>query len=44
MKPIVGVVPTAHLFETDDFYKDNYIFVNKAHRRERRRSHGAAGQ
>ena len=28
MKPIVGVVPTAHLFETDDFYKDNYIFVN----------------
>lgn len=28
MKPIVGIVPTARLFETDDFYQDNYTFVN----------------
>jgi gamma-glutamyl-gamma-aminobutyrate hydrolase PuuD len=28
VKPVIGIVPTAHLFETDDFYKDNYIFVN----------------
>lgn len=33
MKPIVGIVPTAHLFETDDFYQDNYTFVNNYSKR-----------
>lgn len=28
MKPIIGIVPTAKLFETDDYYKDHYLFVN----------------
>lgn len=28
MKKIVGIVPTARLFQNDDFYADNYIFVN----------------
>lgn len=28
MKRIVGIVPFAKLFETDDYYKDNYIFSN----------------
>ena len=28
MKRIVGIVPTARLFETDDYYQDNYVFVN----------------
>lgn len=28
MKKIVGIVPTAKLFQTDDLYSDNYIFVN----------------
>ena len=27
-KHLIGVVPTAKLFDTDDYYKDNYIFVN----------------
>lgn len=33
MKRIVGIVPTAKLFETDDYYKDNYIFVNNYSKR-----------
>ena len=33
MKKRVGVVPNAHLFETDDPYKDQYIFVNNYARR-----------
>jgi len=28
MKKVVGIVPTARLFQNDDFYADNYIFVN----------------
>ena len=28
MKKIVGIVPTARLFQKDDLYSDNYIFVN----------------
>ena len=28
MSKIVGVVPTARLFENDDPYQDNYVFVN----------------
>ena len=28
MKPLIGIVPTAKLFETDDFYQDCYTFVN----------------
>lgn len=28
MKKLVGIVPTARLFETDDYYQDNYVFVN----------------
>lgn len=27
-KRLIGIVPTARLFDTDDYYKDNYIFVN----------------
>ena len=27
-KCIIGLVPTARLFDTDDYYKDNYLFVN----------------
>lgn len=27
-KRIIGIVPTARLFETDDLYQDNYLFVN----------------
>ncbi len=27
-KQLIGIVPTAKLFDTDDYYKDNYIFVN----------------
>jgi gamma-glutamyl-gamma-aminobutyrate hydrolase PuuD len=28
MKKVVGIVPTARLFQNDDFYADNYVFVN----------------
>ncbi len=28
MPNIVGIVPSARLFETDDYYKDQYFFVN----------------
>lgn len=28
MSKIIGVVPTARLFENDDPYQDNYVFVN----------------
>ena len=33
MSKIVGVVPTARLFENDDPYQDNYVFVNSYVRR-----------
>lgn len=33
MKPVVGIVPSARLFETDDFYQDNYTFVNNYSKR-----------
>ena len=28
MSRLIGVVPTARLFEGDDPYQDNYVFVN----------------
>ena len=33
MSKIIGVVPTARLFENDDPYQDNYVFVNSYIRR-----------
>lgn len=33
MSKIIGVVPTARLFENDDPYQDNYVFVNSYVRR-----------
>lgn len=37
---MIGVVPSARLFETDDLYQDNYLFVN--HYAKRVSAHGGA--